>query len=1363
MSEEHRHPDPPGSRPPDDEPQGVVETIEEVVEEVVEHVPQPVRWTVGKLTRLVLLVLAGAVVLGITSAVLFFMNRTELVARELSLLLNRTLREHSDLTLDLRDIRGNPFTGFRAIEPRIRFADGTTLLEAREMRVDYTAWALILGQTGSIDVTLERPLVRLAGAGGKWRLPSWHSNPSQKKRKPRPLQVSLHVRNADVFTPKPYGSVTGVNGDLVADLGPETRVRLERLAWARGPWDSRLEKLVADLRADTSGVRVRVTQLTTPDLALKGEGTWRGGAPVRHVHATVERVRWAWLAKVFDNESFDVPGEGAFVINARGVDAPGTPEPRQWVARFRTSLEWDSLAAAGTGIARWNGAVLAIDSLDARSAAGDVALGGVRWSRAGWQVAGNARRADPARWGFLHLEGWPAGVLNGFFRYQVDTRGEPFARLDARLGPSEWQGWRADSALVRVEFPAHAPDSFMVSGVRRGGRFTLRGRTDPRGWTGPYSIRDLPLEEWPDGRATGLTGRLASADGMIESRAGALSVTGTLRGTDTRWASAKFARWSLSDVKGRLLPKPELTARMEAEDGTFLGIHLDKATAPITLGDQVLDFAPLTAQAGDTTIAMSGRATWTGSNWNMTLAAAEMTSPQFHYVAEPPVQLTGDATSVFFERLVAADSTTRIAARGRWAGLGGAYDFEFTGRGMDLARLGLPREQGLGGLADVRLVVKGRSGDPRWRLEARSGRPSFGGHHADSLAFVLAGSPHRLDLEDGLFVLRGGSIRAAGAVERIPAAFPDSLTPTAILRWIRDAASWRAHATATEFPVAPVSGVLPDVNGWDGAVSGTLTLSGRPQDPVADVAARADRFGWRGIKMERVDVRAHYADGRVEANDVRARMQNVESTARLSMPLRWALGRPVVIPDEAIRGRVDIPSGDLQILPLIVPQLQSARGRFELAAEIGGTAKAPRLTGNAQIREGLIRPANRSEVMEGVGANLRFDQNQITLDTLWARQGRTGRMWANGVVLLDRGRLQNYRFMMSMRDFAAAEEGLYAVLFDGDFVVSDGPRVGGERLPQVIGQARMKRGVIEFDFANQSEVQKRAATTQPLYWTYHIQADAKNNLRWRTSEADIELMADLDLQQTPDSLIIYGEMHAIRGTYWFLSNRFKINNADLTFDNQQGVDPILNITAETRVRRSSTVGASGAETITAQISGRASQPVISLTSSEPLADQKSILTSLTYGTLLDPQGELRGGVAATNYLDNYFTRQLNAQLSANMSEFFRGAISEWEVQRDRGDVFTGEGELIVGVGSQVTDRLALRYRQVVPGRGRQPLSPVAPDPAELFEQNVEAEYRINRFIYVTSGVSSRRRTGYYSSTTQPNTDYNVNLKARWEY
>ncbi|MEQ1834121.1 MAG: hypothetical protein ABL977_13795, partial [Candidatus Eisenbacteria bacterium] len=525
--------DPRPEPPPEDghePPHGVVETLreelEDVVEEVVEHVPQPVRWTVGKLTRLAGLVLVGVLVLGVVSAVLYFMNRTELVARELSLLLNRTLRDHSDLVLDLRDIRGNPFTGFRAIEPRVRFRDGATVLAAREMRVNYSAWSLLTGGEGSVEVVIEHPDVRLIDSRGRWRLPVWRSSPARRgadRTPPRALQLRLRIADARVTAPKPYGTSSGVELEVLANTGPITRVRVQRLSWQKGPWDSRLERLTADLTADGKGLSGRITEFRTGDLELRAQGTWQRGDSLRHVHLTVGRVRWAWLAKVFDNAAFDVPGEGAFVLEADGAS--------RWRGRFTSTLQWDGLDAEGTGVVRWNGAQLALDSVRARSRAGNVA-GALRWSRAGWEVAGDAEHADPAHWHLLHLDGWPGGDLNGWFRYAVDTRNKAkaVAVLEARLAGSQWAGWHADQAQVRVDFPPSAPDSFRVDGTRRGGVFTLRGRTRKDGWSGPYSIRDLPLDEWPDGRATGLTGKLDFAEGLVDARNGALYVTGDLSG-----------------------------------------------------------------------------------------------------------------------------------------------------------------------------------------------------------------------------------------------------------------------------------------------------------------------------------------------------------------------------------------------------------------------------------------------------------------------------------------------------------------------------------------------------------------------------------------------------------------------------------------------------------------------------------------------------------------------------------------------------------------------------------------------------------------------------------------------------------------
>jgi hypothetical protein len=150
---------------------------------------------------------------------------------------------------------------------------------------------------------------------------------------------------------------------------------------------------------------------------------------------------------------------------------------------------------------------------------------------------------------------------------------------------------------------------------------------------------------------------------------------------------------------------------------------------------------------------------------------------------------------LLIEQLAANDRGAHIEARGRWAAPGGPYDFEFTGERLDLSHVGLPPEWRLGGRADLRLTVQGRSGDPRWRFEGRAGRPALDGHAADSLSLVLSGGPHRLQLEDGRYELGGGTLRAAGAVEKTVAPFPDSLSATAVLRWLRDAASWRGEVT----------------------------------------------------------------------------------------------------------------------------------------------------------------------------------------------------------------------------------------------------------------------------------------------------------------------------------------------------------------------------------------------------------------------------------------------------------------------------------------------------------------------------------------------------------------------------------------
>ena len=162
--------------------------------------------------------------------------------------------------------------------------------------------------------------------------------------------------------------------------------------------------------------------------------------------------------------------------------------------------------------------------------------------------------------------------------------------------------------------------------------------------------------------------------------------------------------------------------------------------------------------------------------------------------------------------------------------------------------------------------------------------------------------------------------------------------------------------------------------------------------------------------------------------------------------------------------------------------------------------------------------------------------------------------------------------------------------------------------------------------------------------------------------------------------------------------------------------------------------------------------MIELTSSSGW-DQREILGELTYGRFT---GE---GVSPTDPVQNYLTRQISNQLSRELSKFFNDGVNQWEVERDQGELFNGSGAVIVSVGGDINSRTSWTYKQRLPGLDR-PITNVGIS-TSLFDRDVEVEYRLNRFIYATTELTQRRLGMLLPG--QNNTDFNVNLKARWEY
>ncbi|HET7225036.1 MAG TPA: translocation/assembly module TamB domain-containing protein [Candidatus Eisenbacteria bacterium] len=1378
-------PDIPDTEPrPVAAPEGVVERVEDEVREVhdrietaVEHVlPRRARMSAGRIAWIILASLLGLVALLVGSGVWYVARHSEWAAGRLTALVNKSLAEHSNLVLEVRDLRGNPFKEVTVIGASVRFRGdaGPPLLTAPTMTLRYAPWDLWFGARRSIEIGVEHPVVRLTRMrNGRLRLPRWISG-AAKQGPSRELEVLFAVHDAEVRMPDPADDIVGWSFRGTALSAATDRLVLNQMSWQHGPYASVLQRLQGSIVSGDS-VTFHVADLTTPDLHLRATGGWKQGSDVRSVHLEVDRVRWKWLAKAFDNDEFDVSGVGAFVVDARGNHA--------WAGTAHGSATWDSLPAVADSRFDYKDGRVVLTQLHLTSPAGAL-TGTVDYDSQHLDIRGDVTHGHPEHWRVIGLDGWPEGDLNGRFHYASAKRKPAGSRFDARLASSEIAGWHGDSAWVWVNAPSTAPDTFSVRFDRRGGEALLGGRIDDRGWRGQWSAREFPLDEWPDGRASGLTGRLTQGSGTIASHDSALTATGDMSGTATDWLGIHAASWHLAGVSGRLLPAPDLAMPdLRLRDLTFLGVHFDSAAAGLQVGDSQAALEHIVAQAGDTTLATAGRATWRTGGWAVELDRAEARSSQFHWVAEPPVRLAGDETGTDFQRFVAHDSTAHLAISGRWAlpatagHAGGSYDWAARAEGLNLARLGLPAAWALEGSASAELRVTGRSGDPRWTLVGSVLAPGAQGRRVDSASVDLEGARRTLEVRRFETRLGRGGVHGRLSFSGMAADWPDTLTGDGVSRWLGSAASWQGEVRADSLPLDRVVAVVPQAEGWSGVASGTLAIAGRPAAPELTLQTTAQPISYVDITADRIDASARYHGGSLEVTKLTATRGGITSTASGAMALQLAWGSPPGVPDRPMHWRVDLDHADLGLLAVFVPQIGEASGALELHAGIEGTPRHPRLTGDAHIRDGTARLAGREEQVADLNADLHFEGEKAVLDKLTAHQlmygpaahaTRKGLVTASGTVDLTGMQLRDYQFKLGLHDFTVTEQGFYEVNFDADpLTVTRGTElVNGHSLPHVTGQVAVRRAVVLFDFANQSETSMLAASTAPLQWTYAVGVRAASGVHWQPPDADIEFSADLTLEQTARALNIFGDLTGIRGYYDFLGNRFTISKANLSFDNIGGVNPLIDAEATTRVVPLQTTATVTTEstvphTVTVDITGRADHPSIQFSTEPADWDQAVVLRELTVGHVLTESGAATAS-SLQDPLDSWLTRKINEQLTPLLSTAFLQDIGQLQLQREQGGLVYGKGDIYAVWSKQLNPRVQLTAQQRVPGFQNAPTTYLDTNvPVTSVERNVQAEYRLNRFFYVTTELGQRRTITNTTASTAP--DFNVNLHARWEY
>ncbi len=440
-----------------------------------------------------------------------------------------------------------------------------------------------------------------------------------------------------------------------------------------------------------------------------------------------------------------------------------------------------------------------------------------------------------------------------------------------------------------------------------------------------------------------------------------------------------------------------------------------------------------------------------------------------------------------------------------------------------------------------------------------------------------------------------------------------------------------------DFPAGEVSELLAGTPPANGTLTGEASLGGTRQAPTITWNVAGTDLGMEGTLLPVVTSRGNYADQRLRAEalvrDTLGGVLRVEGT--LPMDLRLVSVEKRLLSD-VVDGRLVADSLQLGALALRVEGVRGLRGALNGELALGGTFDAPsargtmRLTGGAATLDALgITPQDGEAVLRAAG-------DSLIVETLRVRSG--GPRDTVGVVGSLRFPPKDSALVdlrVTANNFAASRQR------DGtDLDVSADARVGGKLLhPQVSGRVYVPRANLVIDplgartaldlssasarallGADEVPVAQSAAASLAALGELLTVSDARvelgNDVWVQTPEARVKLSGGLDIMMRGQELALDGEILANRGQYRLdlgvVSRSFSVDSGRVRFFANSDIPPTLDITATNTVR----VAGSNDVPVRVHIGGNLEEPVLTLTSSDPLyasAPESEIISLLIFG------------------------------------------------------------------------------------------------------------------------------------------------------
>ncbi|HEY6220975.1 MAG TPA: translocation/assembly module TamB domain-containing protein, partial [Candidatus Eisenbacteria bacterium] len=400
-------------------------------------------------------------------------------------------------------------------------------------------------------------------------------------------------------------------------------------------------------------------------------------------------------------------------------------------------------------------------------------------------------------------------------------------------------------------------------------------------------------------------------------------------------------------------------------------------------------------------------------------------------------------------------------------------------------------------------------------------------------------------------------------------------------------------ATADSLDLSLIAPAAPKLRTLVGRASASLRVSGTATAPKFEIAGSASRIGFRGVEGEIVGLNLAYEDRRLRIERLDLRQGGSISKIRGEIPVDLSLYAGNRLLESApLAVSIDVPDGDLSILPVIFPEIASSSGRLAASAQVGGTTRNVKVMGSLKIADGRLRWAARDEILEGVTMEATFDQERLNVTKGTARQGKRGHLTLAGwwrwptappppyepPAVGPRG---EYAFKIKATDFTSTDRESYLFRLTGEFNIVNARNPEGAPTPLITGHTVISKGELTLDLSRPP-----GEPAEPLPYLYNISVDIPGNVFYRTLDAEVEVQSDGNLifKNEGNGDLALGVLNVRGGKYYVMTRQFRNLQGVINFNSPDRIDPEVSITAETTLP-----AANGSRTVYLSLSDRVSR------------------------------------------------------------------------------------------------------------------------------------------------------------------------------